>query len=176
MTKERTIEMNREDAIKSFEEDNKEIRDLSNHHGHELSPSTINQFNREVSRNEFAISVLKALPVEDEQEWIPFDDNHRPAEGQNCIITVAPEIEKKLSSSICIDTYFESDLNWWQRKVTGWIPAPKPYDPNAEEKKTTGHVHLVSGKPLYLKTWIHKVVEMMEQERKKGSESMKDSV
>ena len=97
-------------------------------------------------------------------DWIPFDDDHRPAEGQKCIITVAPEIEKYLPSSVCIDTFFESDLDWWQRRVTGWIPAPKPYDPNAEEKKTIGHV-VISGKPLYLKTWTHKVVEMMEQER-----------
>ena len=122
-----------------------------------------------------AEEILDAM-IDGQNYWIPFDDDHKPEIGKEVIYSLKALPEMNIPKRIGIDCYFPNDHEWWKENVRGWIPAPKPYGLDVEEKKTTGHVHLESGKPLYLKTWIHKVVEVMEQEREKGSESMKDSM
>lgn len=105
----------------------------------ELSVQYLGDSDKMREAKDFAISVLK------NDNWIPFDDDHKPETGKEVIYSLKALPEINIPNRIGIDCYFPNDHEWWKENVRGWMPAPKTYVPNAEEKKTTGHVHLVSG-------------------------------
>lgn len=62
--------MTNEEALKSFEEENKDFQKIFERYGYQMSPEEVSAVKEAIERNKVAISALSALSEEDNTKWI----------------------------------------------------------------------------------------------------------
>lgn len=101
--------MTREEALKSFEEENKDFEKIFERYGYQMSPEEVSAIKEAIERNKVAISALKGF---------------KGMTNGGMIISLYPNLKYTIQNGrvvITIGVASSFDLDWWNAPYKGEI-------------------------------------------------------
>ena len=135
--------MTKEEALKSFEEENKDFEKIFERYGYQMTIEEASAVTETIERNKVAISALKGFDgMTNKGEWIPVSERLPKEDKEVLIFTKDKEINKAYHTlKEWSDTQWEwfvfgtlgYSLTYSDNEVLAWQPLPEPYKGESED-------------------------------------------